>query len=213
MVTLLLGLLFGLLQGIRHAFEPDHVIAVSTMMGEARTARARVAYAASWGLGHAAMLLLVGVILMFARAKLPARLDAIFELAVSLMLVGLGMRALLHSARGAHSESHLHEPPPVWTTFGPVAMGMIHGLAGSGALTTLVVARLPSPGLGVVFMLFFGAGATLGMSALAGAAGAPLTHLLRRPWGMRALLGTTGAFSLCLGLVWLSPAIHHVFIP
>jgi nickel/cobalt exporter len=212
MLTIVLGLLFGLLQGIRHAFEPDHVIAVSTMIGEARSVRARVAYAASWGLGHAAMLLLVGVILIFARSGLPPRLDAVFELAVCLMLVALGSRALLHAAARAYADTHVHDPPRRWRTVGPMTMGMIHGLAGSGALTALVVARLPSPVLGVVFMLLFGAGATLGMSLLAGVAGAPLAHVLRRPWGMRALLGTAGALSLSLGLVWLSPAIRHVLV-
>ena len=180
------------------------------MISEQRTARARVAYAAAWGIGHAAMLVLVGGLLMLLRARLPPRLDASFELAVSIMLIGLGGRAL----RCAVIESTPRELGPHahpggargWRAIGPLAMGMVHGLAGSGALTALVVARLPTPAAGVVFMLLFGAGATLGMSLLAGAAGVPIGRLLRTRWGMSALLGATGGLSLVLGLTWFVPA-------
>src|SRR5439155_20914744 len=84
-----LGLVFGFGQGVRHAFEPDHVVAVSTMMSRRTGVRARVGYAMAWGLGHAAILVVVGAVLMTLRAELPARLDAAFELAVALMLIAL----------------------------------------------------------------------------------------------------------------------------
>lgn len=221
-MTVFLGLLFGLLQGLRHAFEPDHVVAISTMLGEQRTARARLSYAASWGLGHASMLVLVGAILVVLRAELPPRVDAAFELAVSLMLIALGARAVNHALRGrSHDADHVHASdhdhvhvtgrPRSCRSVGPIAMGplvmgTVHGLAGSGALTALVVARLPSPAVAIAFMVLFGAGATLGMSLLAGAAGVPLTRLLRTRWGMPALLGATGSLSLALGLFWIVPA-------
>lgn len=211
-VTLLLGLVFGLLQGLRHAFEPDHVVAISTIIGEQRTMRSRIAYAAAWGVGHAAMLIVVGAILMLLRAELPARLDAGFELAVSLMLIGLGLRAVRQAVRRTTPDRtahpHLHGVRSLrgWRTIGPLAMGMVHGLAGSGALTALVMARLPSPLVGVAFMALFGAGATLGMSLLAGVVGVPLARLLKTRWGMPVLLGATGSLSLALGLVWVAPA-------
>jgi hypothetical protein len=211
-MSALLGLLFGLLQGFRHAFEPDHVVAVSTMISEQRAARVRVAYAAAWGIGHAAMLVLVGGLLMLLRAELPRRLEALFELAVSMMLIGLGARALRRAAieskpRDLQATAPESGMAKSWRAIGPLAMGMIHGLAGTGALTALVVARLPSPAVGVAFMVLFGAGATLGMSLLAGAAGVPLRRLLRTRWGMPALLGATGGLSLVLGLTWFVPAM------
>jgi hypothetical protein len=209
-MTVFLALLFGLLQGLRHAFEPDHVVAISTMISDQRTARARVGYAAAWGIGHAAMLVLVGGLLILFRTELPPRLDAAFELAVSMMLMGLGGRALhcavLEARPSDGPSSHPGGRPHGWRAIGPLAMGIVHGLAGSGALTALVVARLPSPALGVAFMMLFGAGATLGMSVLAGAAGVPLARLLRTRWGMPALLGATGGLSLVLGLTWFVPA-------
>jgi hypothetical protein len=211
-VAILFGLLLGFFQGLRHAFEPDHVVAISTMVTQARTLRTRVAYAVAWGVGHAVVLLVVGAILMVARAQLPPRLDAAFELAVAIMLVALGVRAILHAAGHARPEAPGRSAPQAWRAIGPLAMGMIHGLAGSGALTALVVARLPSRPVGVLFMMLFGAGATLGMSALVGVAGAPLAQVLRTRWGMPALLGATGLLSLGLGLVWLGPAIRDVLV-
>ena len=216
-MTIFLGLLFGLLQGLRHAFEPDHVVAVSTMISEERSMRARVVYAASWGVGHAAMLVAVGAILMGLRAELPPRVDAVFEVAVSVMLVLLGGRALAGALRETrertdeveHGDGHGHGVRG-WRAIGPLAMGMVHGLAGSGALTALVVARLPSLGAGLAFMVLFGAGATLGMSLLAGVAGVPLGKVLQTRWGMPTLLGATGALSLGLGLMWIGPAVMRV---
>jgi hypothetical protein len=209
-VTLLLGLLFGFLQGLRHAFEPDHVVAVSTMISHQRGGRARVAYAFAWGIGHAVMLVGVGSILIVLRATLPARVDAAFELAVALMLIALGARAVHGAWRVATPHAEERRGGTAWGlrhAVGPLAMGMVHGLAGSGALTALVVARLPSPQVALVFMLLFGLGATLGMALLAGAAGVPLARLLRTRWGLPALLGATGTLSLGLGLVWVGPAL------
>lgn len=210
-MSVLFGLLLGLLQGLRHALEPDHVVALSTMIAEARTARTRVAYAAAWGLGHAAMLLVVGAVLMAARSRLPARLDAAFELGVAVMLVGLGLRALVHAARRVPGAAEAHGARP-WRGVGPLAMGMVHGLAGSGALTALVMAELPSFRLGVAFMLLFGLGATLGMSLLAGLAGTAIQRLLALRWGAAGLLGATGFLSLGLGLLWIGPAFQGVFL-
>ncbi len=208
-MALFLSLVFGLLQGLRHAFEPDHVVAVSTMITEQRSARVRIVYAISWGVGHAAMLLGVGAILMFLRSELPRRIDAAFEVAVSLMLITLGARAVRHAVRAGREWSEPVKGVRIavrgWRAIGPLAMGMIHGLAGSGALTALVVAELPSRSAGLTFMAIFGVGATLGMTLLAGVAGVPLSRLLRLRWGMPALLGTAGVVSLLLGLAWLVP--------
>ena len=212
-MTLLLGLLFGFLQGLRHAFEPDHVVAVSTMISDQRGGRARVGYALAWGIGHAVMLVSVGSVLIVLRATLPPRVDAAFELAVAVMLIALGARAMHGAWREATAQARGERScrtSGLRRALGPLAMGMVHGLAGSGALTALVVARLPSPQVALVFMLLFGAGATLGMALLAGAAGVPLSRLVRTRWGMPALLGATGTLSLGLGLMWVGPALARL---
>jgi hypothetical protein len=160
-------------------------------------------------MGHAGMLTLVGGVLMGLRWELPPRLAAAFEVAVSLMLIGLGVRAVrlvLREALATRSAAASEPSQRRWRGVGPLAMGMVHGLAGGGALTALVFARLSSPVAGLSLMLVFGAGAALGMFALAGAAGVPLARVLRKPWGMRALLGATGTVSLLLGIGWFVAA-------
>ena len=207
-MAVLVGLLLGFLQGMRHAFEPDHVVALSTMITDAKSAGRRVTYAALWGVGHGGTLLIVGVLLMAVRAQLPKRVDAIFEVAVSLMLIVLGARALIQITKRAVQDGAAHAR---WQPIGPLAMGTVHGLAGSGALTALVMARLPSLSLGVAFMLLFGAGGAMGMSLLAGAVGGPIKRVLRWRYGMGTLMATTGSVSLGLGALWLGPALTHVF--
>ncbi|MGO8993474.1 MAG: hypothetical protein ACLQVI_09095 [Polyangiaceae bacterium] len=217
-MTLLVALVFGLLQGVRHAVEPDHLVAVSTMLAEQRGPLRRIAYAMSWGIGHALTLLGFGIVLMMARAQISDRLDAAFEVAVSLMLIALGARALMRARASAG------KAPPLAVGAGPAStsgsqgiyvpgalvVGMVHGLAGSGALTAIVVARMPSVLTGVLVVLVFGVGATVGMSLLAGALGAPLSRLFRRPWGAAGTLAVTGGAALILGLVWIVPAIERV---
>lgn len=211
-MTLLFAIAFGFVQGLRHALEPDHVVAVSTMLAQGRGARARMVYAVAWGVGHAATLVCFGSVLMLARADVSERLDRVFEVVVSLMLIGLGCRALWLAARTvrlgmADSPAHAHSPA---RGLGALAMGVIHGLAGSGALTAFVVARMPSIPTGVLVMVVFGAGATLGMALLAGALGIPLARILRTYWGAAATIAISGGISLALGMVWIVQAARAI---
>src|SRR5260221_10404114 len=101
MVDVIAGYLFGVLHGMRHALEPDHVAAVSTVLAEQRSARASVRFALAWGAGHGLMLVLVGGLLFWFRREMPPGLADVFELAVAAMLIGLGVRALVLAARAA----------------------------------------------------------------------------------------------------------------
>jgi hypothetical protein len=219
MLTTLLGLLFGLAQGMRHALEPDHLAAVSTLVAERRTARSAASYAAAWGLGHALVLLAFGGALLVVQAHLPERVAAIFELVVAVMLVVLGVRALrqamVHGSggepvahvhgHGAHSHAgpadHVHVHGFTLARR-PLIVGCIHGLAGSGALAALVMPQMKSVALGLLYMTVYGGGAALGMAMLAGVVGLPLARIVRTRRGVPVLLGTTGALSLLLGIAW-----------
>jgi hypothetical protein len=218
-VTILLGWLLGVTQGLRHAFEPDHIAAVSTLVAEQRGPRASMVYAASWGAGHALVLLVVGGSLVLLRAEMPERLIDLFELAVSAMLITLGVRALVRARRAglggpafvhrhgdeAHTHtgvpSHVHVRGLALARF-PLLVGVVHGLAGSGALAALVLPKLPSAVAGLVFMALYGLGATVGMALLAGLAGVPLARLMKSSRGIPILLGVSGTFSLVLGIAW-----------
>src|SRR5438034_11020743 len=92
----------GSLLGMRHALEPDHLAAVSTLVTGERSGYKAAFLGACWGLGHTLALLVCGVVLVVLRAEMPARVSDLFELGVALMLVGLGVRAMyLAAARGA----------------------------------------------------------------------------------------------------------------
>jgi hypothetical protein len=230
MVEVAVGYLLGLVQGMRHALEPDHVAAVSTMVAEQRSLRSSVGFAIAWGAGHGLTLVVVGAALFLARGAMPARLSDLFELAVGAMLVGLGLRALVLAARTGvsgplarhrhgseehvhqHSGDHLHVLRVKDWAFArrPLMVGLIHGLAGSGALTAIAMARFPSLFAGVGFVALYGVGAACGMAALAGAAGVPLARLARLPRAPSMLLALTGIFSIGLGAAWTWPLLGRL---
>lgn len=208
----------GLVVGARHAFEPDHLAAVSTLVTSSRGARSAALLGMLWGIGHTIALLAVGVAVVLLDAALPERVGAAFELAVAAMLVVLGVRAIVRGIRnadgdvGAHSHgglvhvhggagSHVHvgRRAIAWR---PLTIGLVHGLAGSGALTALAFAELPSNGARVLYMIVFGIGSVAGMAITTGLAGIALQHVARGAATRRWLAIATGVMSCCVGVVW-----------
>lgn len=211
MLAALSGALFGLTSGVRHAIEPDHLAAVSTFVAEQRTPRQSVSFAVAWGAGHALMLVVVGGALMLLGRSMPPAIEDAFELLVAVVLIALGARSLAAALRGrAQAVAHGHAPSRP-TLSRPLVVGLLHGLSGSGALTAMVVARLASPLAGLGFMVLYGAGATLGMAAIAGLAGVPLAKITRARHGFTALLAVTGVGSLVVGVAWGAPLALKMF--
>jgi hypothetical protein len=199
------GIALGLLVGLRHSFEPDHLTAVSTLVGETRSLGGGALLGALWGLGHTLALVAVGAVLMLVGASLPERAAVVFELGVAAMLVVLGGRAIVIALRAAPPR-----PGPVHAAvhrlaWRPLAVGVVHGLAGSGALTAIVFADLPGAGARLVYMTLFGGGSIAGMALASGAAGATLRVLARSGGARRALGVATGALSIALGAMWSIP--------
>ena len=137
--------------GVRHAFEPDHLAAVSTLA----TRRGKGLQAAwlglSWGLGHTASVGVVALLMIAGGLTLPARLWPAAD-----ALVGL----LLHSHLLGGSHAHTHAR---WDQRRALGFGLLHGLAGSGAIVALLVATVPTAGLKLAYVAAFGAGTVLGM--------------------------------------------------
>jgi hypothetical protein len=106
-----IGILLGLLVGLRHSFEPDHLTAVSTLVGETRDLRGGAMLGALWGVGHTLALVAVGAILLLVGASLPERAAVIFELCVAGMLLVLGARAIAVALRAAAAAQHAHLGP------------------------------------------------------------------------------------------------------
>lgn len=204
------GLALGLLLGLKHAAEPDHLVAVSTMVGRTRGTRRGAVLGALWGLGHCAALVSFGGALILTGTLVPPAAAAGLELAVSLMLIGLGARSLGRAA--------CREPPPRPLTLAAgasattdpshrvVLVGLVHGLAGTGMLTALAVARWPSARFQVLYIALYGVGAAGAMTLASGLAGASL----RRQSGgqvRRAVDAAAGLASLVCGVAWAAGSL------
>lgn len=212
----MIAVLLGLLVGARHAFEPDHLAAVSTLVSRERNA---TWLGLLWGLGHTIALFAVGVALVVVDAAMPERLGVAFELVVAAMLVVLGARAVVRGVRNVHGHVGVHHHPGVVHSHGgaddhvhvgarafawrPLTVGIIHGLAGSGALTALAFAEIPSTAARIVYMLLFGVGSIAGMAVATGVVGG----LIRRVANRRSLDVVTGVVSCVCGVVWAVPLL------
>jgi len=216
---------FGSLLGMRHALEPDHLAAVSTLVSRERSSMKAALLGVCWGLGHTVGLIVVGAVLVFLRAELPPRIADVFELLVAIMLIVLGSRAVLQAVRQgpAHLHNHAfavhrHSGLPAHVHIGtwtlarrPLLIGAVHGLAGSGALTALVLTTLPSTGARLSYMALFGLGSTVGMAALSGLLGWPLARLGTHHAVARGVSVAVGAMSVVLGLFSGCPLLGRLF--
>ena len=149
----------GSLLGMRHALEPDHLAAVSTLVSGERSSYKAAFLGACWGLGHTLALVAVGAVVVLLRAELPVRVSNLFEFGVAIMLVGLGVRAIYLAARQGpagptrahhhgrtvhvHSGATGHIHIGAWTLARrPLLVGAVHGLAG---LIHAIHAAVPGP--------------------------------------------------------------------
>jgi ABC-type nickel/cobalt efflux system permease component RcnA len=225
----------GLLLGIQHALDPDHLIAVSTIVSEQKNFKWASLIGAFWGLGHTTTLLLVGLLVIGLRITISAALAASLEFVVAIMLVTLGLNVLwrafgpervhLHTHTHnpeTHTHFHVHENPrqdhshshPFKAMRRPFVVGMVHGLAGSAALMLLVLGTISSPLAGVVYIVIFGLGSVGGMLLLSGIISLPFILTAQRfslmnRW-IRVIAGFASVgFGLLLG--WEISTEHHWF--
>lgn len=209
MTSTAIAILLGLLVGLRHSFEPDHLTAVSTLVGETHDLRGGALLGALWGIGHTLALVVVGTILALVGASLPDRAGAVFELGVAAMLILLGGRAivvaLMRRDAAASEHSHTAVAPDRLHAWRPLAVGLVHGLAGSGALTAIVFADLPGTAARLVYITLFGLGSIAGMAFASGAAGATLRVMARSRHARRTLGLATGVLSITVGALWAIP--------
>jgi nitrile hydratase accessory protein len=255
----------GTVLGMRHALEPDHLAAVSTLMTGERSSAKAAWLGAWWGLGHTLTLFTAGALLVGLQAEMPAIVAQALEVCVALLLVGFGVRAVRQGARRVlKGPTHSHKKPvkgsvldipsepltgwqyllprfarlgPLcgsqrvrnsrnqthsgpralslfqvdrWTLARPFLVGAVHGLAGSGALTALVVTTLPSTVTRLAYLMLFGVGSTVGMAALSGLMGWPIARLGSHHVCVRILSLAAGCVSIALGLFWGYPFVDSL---
>jgi sulfite exporter TauE/SafE len=215
----------GLILGVKHALDADHLIAVSTIVSEHNNLKWASLIGAFWGLGHTTTLFVVGVLVIGLRLTIPPRVALGLEFLVAVMLVVLGANILWRSFRSekihlhahnhspeTHSHFHIHgereeihaHPHPFKSMRKPFFVGMVHGLAGSAALMLLVLTTIPSPMAGLLYIVIFGFGSVGSMLVLSSLIGLPFIFTAQRftvlnRW-IRLVAGlASAAFGLFLG--------------
>jgi high-affinity nickel permease len=207
----------GFVLGLKHATEADHLAAVSTIVSEKRSIWQSASVGMLWGVGHTTSLLVAGVLVIALGVAIPERIATLLELLVALMIMFLGARLLrahvhshthdgrphihlhfhdkqhAHVSRTTHSESHA-----TLSSYRPVLIGIVHGLAGSAALTLLVLSEVVRHGnawIGFAYLLVFGIGSIGGMLALSCVIGLPFSL------GHRFFQGTLLPLRIVIGSV------------
>ncbi|MGM9491397.1 urease accessory protein [Ideonella sp. YS5] len=231
-MTALSVLLIGLLLGLQHATEADHLAAVATLATRSTTLGQALRQGVAWGVGHTLTLLIfAGAMLVLGQAVSPAWAD-VLETAVGLMLVALGIDVLRrlrrerihfhlhehprpdapalrhfhahsHRGEGSHAAStHRHAHAPPWP-FRALLVGVMHGLAGSAALVLLSLQAAPGVALGLGYIALFGLGSIGGMALLSVAVALPLRASARHLQAVHHVL----QIAVSLGSIGLGAAM------
>ena len=231
-------LMFGLILGFKHATEADHVVAVSSIVSEHRKIAKVALVGGLWGIGHTLTLVAVGIVVLTLGIAVPERVSQYLEFGVGLMIIGLSGTALsriirrpadLHvhtHAHGTNMHSHIHfyehrieynevsanDHPHHIGQIGlkPLLVGAMHGLAGSAALTLLVLTQVKSVILGISYLLAFGFGSVVGMMVVSTLIGVPFAlsaqRLTKVTIGLQAVAGCVG---LCFGC-WYASSVGAI---
>jgi high-affinity nickel-transport protein len=234
----------GFVLGVQHATDPDHLVAVGTILAGERRFRDGAVIGMVWGLGHTLTLAVVGGLLLALNLTLRPEVSAVMELVVGAAIVTLGVLRLRaaftglggapgghllaahdHGGRAAfHSHPHLHEgrlhahphvhpSPRLLRALGSGAgapraflIGAIHGLAGTAAVSLLVLTTVRTPLGGLAYLGVFGVGTLVGMTALTAALAYPVALAARLGWCHRALSVGAGLAAIAFGVVYAATA-------
>ena len=219
-------LALGLVIGMQHALEADHLAAVSAATARQTTIRRIISHGTFWGIGHTLTLMSVAGGALYLGFEISEKNSAWIEVVVGVMLVLLGGNLLVrlvkerihfhfhshkteklhihaHShfgEKGAHDKlfhNHQHLNVLPWRT---LLIGMVHGMAGSAALLVLTTQIVSSPLVGLGYVGLFGLGSVFGMAALSALIAIPLSRSATAlTWVNRAIQGSVGAWTLVLG--------------
>ncbi len=215
-------LVVGFLLGMRHALEADHVAAVASLVSSERSTRKSILLGALWGLGHASALFAVVTLVLLFGHDVPVDMAHILEMIVGVMLMLLGVDVLLrlyrerihfhaHSHQDGktphfHAHRHQGEESDVHTSHDhthdmslrALAVGLVHGLAGSAVLIVLTAAASNTHMQGMAYAALFGVGSILGMTALSIIIAVPM-----KVWG-RKLSVVHNRFTAVIGITTIA---------
>lgn len=196
----LTAITLGFVVGLRHAFDPDHVVAVSAIAAHQRSPWTVSWIGVSWGVGHSLMLLAAGFAVIALRVAISESLLASVEVGIGVVLIALGATNLLAlSARFEIGEPSA--PSPLRSAMARSGMiGVAHGLAGSGTVTLLALAAMPTTEMAMTYVAAFSVGTIGGMVGFSLLLGAPAALFLDRDLARRFAIAGTGAISIAFGI-------------
>lgn len=190
-MSLLFTFITSLLLGMRHATDPDHIVAVTTIVTRERSVMKAAGIGAVWGIGHTITLLIVGGAIIAFKIAMNARLGLSLELCVAIMLIVLGLLNLFN-IRARTSNISVSRP---------FIVGIVHGLAGSAGAALLIVPLIDDPRWAALYLLTFGVGTIVGMALITLTIAFPsLLAAAHLPNFQRSLRVASGAVSLVFGL-------------
>ena len=217
MVSIGMILLFGFVLGMRHATDPDHVVAVTTIVAKQRGVAKAGLIGALWGLGHTFTIFVVGAGIILFGVTIPPRLGLSMEFAVAFMLILLGLLNLTGTLRRLQEKflsksikQETKDEPSGENTAGivnglgtynalrPLVIGIVHGLAGSAAVALLVMTTIRDPWWAIAYLLLFGAGTVAGMMLITALISMPIV------WSQRNFSSWNQGMAVASGLISLS---------
>lgn len=192
---LVVALVVAFLLGLRHASDPDHLVAVTSLVaaddGDTRRAARLGAW---WGVGHAGALLALGIPLIAFKTELPAWLESGAEKAVGVVILLLAGRVIY---RWARPRAHMHR---LRTSGQALSIGLLHGLAGTGAVVVLLIAALPSQLEAALALAVFAPMSIVSMTACTAGFAWVLTRPAVEPLYRTVLVPGLGVFGVMFGL-------------
>jgi high-affinity nickel permease len=209
----LVVVLVAVLLGLRHATDPDHIAAVSTLVAASRERAARRAAELGifWGLGHALTLVVFGLPIVLFERFLPDAVQRSAETAVAALIVLLAARLLIrwrsgyfHAHAHAHDREHHHHRHAVRTPLGAFGIGLVHGLGGSAGVGVLLLAAIPSRALAVASLLVLAFFTAVSMTMLTSGFGRTLASR-RVQRGFAVVIPSLGLVSFAFG-IWYGAA-------
>lgn len=208
-------LFVAVLLGLRHAADPDHIAAMTTLVASGRehVSRSAAELGAWWGVGHGITLVVFGIPILLAERYLPGRMQQLAETAVAVLIVFLALRLLVRWRHG-YFDLHAHPHPErdhqhaVRTPAGAFGVGLVHGMGGSAGVGVLLLATIPSETVAIVSLLLLALFTAVSMTIVT--VGFGLT-LAARPVAAAstAVIPALGALSLAFGL-WYAAAAWAV---